>query len=387
MKKVLEILSCIALVAGCTDPGRESTGATSETTNGVAVMVVDGANKPLPRAQVKVYSKANISVVDSSISDTLGLASFPKGIDGCTQGNCFVEGIAGEDSSLMSWSQVDFVDSSVPEIALLPSASLTVRTGASAQDTGSLSTGIQLESTPYFADLSGSDYVFAHVPAGLFTVVAGDSTIADVALEPGTEADTLVHLSGITREFVFDDFDDGDSLNNLAKTYPNYGWYYAAHKGAHFERPDSINNFTQALVDDSRGKYLSARYSTADSGYVMFGTHLGLDSGYYDMSGLTAIRIKVRGDCRFAIALEHYREIVGNNYNKALWHIKATEEWTEVILRPGAETLNDKIYQVAWDDISHEIGIFSIFIFNGSRLDIDDIVFEGISKLSPPENP
>ena len=135
MKKVLEILSCIALVVGGTDPGRESTGATSETTNGVAVMVVDGANKPLPRAQVKVYSKANISVVDSSISDTLGLASFPKGIDGCTQGNCFVEGIAGEDSSLMSWSQVDFVDSSIPEIALLPSRTCPQAYSRSSQET------------------------------------------------------------------------------------------------------------------------------------------------------------------------------------------------------------------------------------------------------------
>ena len=47
-------------------------------------------------------------------------------------------------------------------------------------------------------------------------------------------------------------------------------------------------------------------------------------------------------------------------------------------MRPGKETLDAKNYQVAWGEISNEIGIFSIFIYNGSRLEIDEIVFEGV---------
>ena len=169
----------------------------------------------------------------------------------------------------------------------------------------------------------------------------------------------------------------------MAKDYPNYGWYYMPHKSASFESPDSTGGFTGALINDNAsGKYLSLRFSIKESGYVMLGTHLGLDSGYYDLSSLSAIRIKVRGNCDFAAALEHYREIENNNYNKALWFAKASDEWTELVLRPGKETLDKKNYQVAWDDISSEIGIFSIFIYNGSRLDIDEIVFEGIAPDS-----
>jgi len=157
------------------------------------------------------------------------------------------------------------------------------------------------------------------------------------------------------------------------------------HKGATFESPDSAGGFAGALVDDGAGgKYLSLKYAIQDTGYVMLGTHLGLDSGYYDLSALSAVRLKVRGDCDFAVALEHYREIENNNYNKALWFAKASDEWTELVLRPGKEVLDDVNYQVAWDEISNEIGIFSIFIYNGSRLEIDEIVFEGIDSVEAP---
>jgi hypothetical protein len=115
-----------------------------------------------------------------------------------------------------------------------------------------------------------------------------------------------------------------------------------------------------------------------DSGYVALGTRLGLDSGYYDLSVLSAIRLKIRGNAKFAVALEDYRELENSNHNKALWQVSATEEWTEIVLRPGEEILNDTYYQVAWDEISNEIGIFSIFIYNGSLLEIDEIVFEGV---------
>ena len=83
----------------------------------------------------------------------------------------------------------------------------------------------------------------------------------------------------------------------------------------------------------------------------------------------------------FAVALEHYRQIENNNYNKALWFTKAGDEWTELVLHPGEETVDSKNYQVSWDEISNEIGIFSIFIYNGSFLEIDEIVFEGVASI------
>ena len=245
-----------------------------------------------------------------------------------------------------------------------------------------LGSSVMLDASPYYARQEGNDFVFSHVPAGLYTIVANSQPVGDISLDAGTSVDTLLWFQDLSHEFVFEDFDDGDNLNNLAKTYPNYGWYYIPHKGATFESPDSAGGFAGALVDDgARGKYLSLKFTIQDTGYVMLGTRLGLDTGYYDLSALTALRLKVRGDCMFAVALEHYRQIENNNYNKAFWFTKASDEWTELVLRPGEEIVDSKNYQVSWDEISSEIGIFSIFIYNGSFLEIDEIVFEGVGSI------
>lgn len=395
----------LAAFSGCSDSGPETAGATSETTNGIAVVALDGVHKPIPQARVTLYQRADftpaespsedvniqdvtqflpsyVSALETATADDSGMVQFETEPDQCQNARCYVEGIAGEDSSLMVWSKLDAVDSMADEIELLPSVSLTVRTGAAASDSVVSRSVVMLDATPYWAKNDGSEFVFSHVPAGLYTLLADDHPVADVSLDAGASVDTLIRISNVTREYVFEDFDDGDNLNNLAKKYPNYGWYYMPHKGATFESPDSAGGFAGALVDDgTRGKYLSLKFTIQDTGYVMLGTHIGLDSGYYDLSSLSAVRMKVRGDCRFAVALEHYRQLENNNYNKALWIATANDEWTELVLRPGDEFLDDKNYQVAWDEISTEIGIFSIFISEGSRLDIDEIVFEGIQII------
>lgn len=395
----------LTMFSGCSDSGPETAGATSETTNGIAIVAFDGAHMPIPQARVTLYQRADftpaespsedvniqdvtqflpsyVSALETATADDSGMVQFETDPDQCQNARCYVEGIAGEDSSLMVWSKLDVVDSMADEIELLPSVSLTVRTGAAASDSVVSRSVVMLDATPYWAKNDGSEFVFSHVPAGLYTLLADDQPVADVSLDAGASVDTLIRISNVTREYVFEDFDDGDNLNNLAKKYPNYGWYYMPHKGATFESPDSAGGFAGALVDDgARGKYLSLKFTIQDTGYVMLGTHIGLDSGYYDLSSLSAVRMKVRGDCRFAVALEHYRQLENNNYNKALWIATANDEWTELVLRPGDELLDEKNYQVAWGEISTEIGIFSIFISEGSRLDIDEIVFEGIQII------
>ena len=395
----------LAAFSGCSDSGPETAGATSETTNGIAVVALDGVHKPIPQARVTLYQRLGdvtaerlsegmtppvvsqffpsyVTALETATADDSGMVQFETELDQCQNARCYVEGIAGEDSSLMVWTKLDAVDSTADEIELLPSVTLTVRTGAAASDSIVSRSVVKLDATPYWAKNDGNDFVFSHVPAGLYTIVANTLPVGDISLDAGTSVDTLLWFQELTHEYVFEDFDDGDNLNNLAKTYPNYGWYYLPHKGASFESPDSVGGFAGALVDDGAGgKYLSLKYAIQDTAYVMLGTRLGLDTGYYDLSALTALRLKVRGDCMFAVALEHYRQLENNNYNKALWIATANDEWTELVLRPGDELLDDKNYQVAWDEISTEIGIFSIFIYNGTRLEIDEIVFEGIQII------
>ena len=395
----------LTMFLGCSDSGPETAGATSETTNGIAVVALDGVHKPIPQARVTLYQRPRaasaespsedvniqdvrqflpsyVTALETATADDSGMVQFETKPDQCQNARCYVEGIAGEDSSLMVWSKLDVVDSMADEIELQPSVSLTVRTGAAASDSVVSRSVVMLDATPYWAKNDGTEFVFSHVPAGLYTLLADDQPVADVSLDAGASVDTLIRISNVTREYVFEDFDDGDNLNNLAKKYPNYGWYYMPHKGAVFESPDSASGFVSALVDDGAGgKYLSLKYAVQDTAYVMLGTHLGLDSGYYDLSALSAVRLKVRGDCDFAVALEHYRQIENNNYNKALWMGTANDEWTDLVLHPGKEVLDRENYQVSWGEISNEIGIFSIFIYNGTRLEIDEIVFEGIQII------
>ena len=406
MKRVVEcFIFGVALLVGCTEKGNDAAGATSETTNGIAIVAFDGAHMPIPQARVTLYQRAgftpaespsedvniqeqsqflpsHVSALETATADDSGMVQFETELDQCQNARCYVEGIAGEDSSLMVWTKLDAADSIADEIELLPSVTLTVRTGAAASDSIVSRSVVMLDATPYWAKNDGSEFVFSHVPAGLYTLLADDQPVAAVSLDAGTSVDTLVRFQELTREYVFEDFDDGDSLNNLAKTYKNFGWYYMPHKGAVFESPDSASGFAGALVDDGAGgKYLSLKYAVQDTAYVMLGTHLGLDSGYYDLSALSAVRLKVRGDCDFAVALEHYRQIENNNYNKALWMVSANDEWTDLVLHPGKEVLDSENYQVSWGEISNEIGIFSIFIYNGTRLEIDEIVFEGIQII------
>ena len=406
MKRVVEcFIFGVALLVGCTEKGNDAAGATSETTNGIAIVAFDGAHMPIPQARVTLYQRSgavraespsedvniqeqsqflpsHVSALETATADDSGRVKFGTELDQCQNARCYVEGIAGEDSSLMVWTKLDAVDSTADEIELLPFVTLTVRTGAAASESIVSRSVVMLDATPYWAKNDGSEFIFSHVPAGLYTLLADDQPVAAVSLDAGTSVDTLVRFQELTREYVFEDFDDGDSLNNLAKTYKNFGWYYMPHKGATFESPDSAGGFAGALVDDGAGgKYLSLKYAIQDTAYVMLGTHLGLDSGYYDLSALSAVRLKVRGDCDFAVALEHYRQIENNNYNKALWMVSANDEWTDLVLHPGKEVLDSENYQVSWGEISNEIGIFSIFIYNGTRLEIDEIVFEGIQII------
>ena len=400
MKRLILAASLLSCLWACSSSDPDTAGATSETTNGIAVTVLDAANKPVPQARVTLYKRpykrpkadsaevqpnevtqflpSYVSALETAAADDSGMVQFEARPDQCQDAVCYVEGIAGEDSSLMAWTKLDAADSGISEIELLPSVSLTVRTGAADSVVVDSFGPVLLDVTPYFARQEGSEFVFSHVPSGTFAVVMWGEYVADVSLDAGASIDTLVTVPGLTRELVFEDFDDGDSLNNIAGGYLNYGWYFSAFKGASWAKPDSAG-FSSALKEDSdHGKFLATDFALGDSGYVLMGTRLGVDTTYYDLSGLTAIRLTVRGDCEFRVALEHYLDVGDNNFRKSLWIARAADGWTDVVLRPGNEILDESSYQVSWDEVSKEIGLFSIFITSGTHLEIDKIVFEGI---------
>ena len=142
----------LAAFSGCSDSGPETAGATSETTNGIAVVALDGVHKPIPQARVTLYQRPRaasaespseditvflpsyVTALETATADDSGKVQFETRLDQCQNARCYVEGIAGEDSSLMVWTKINAADSSAKEVELLPSVSLTVRTGAAVSD-------------------------------------------------------------------------------------------------------------------------------------------------------------------------------------------------------------------------------------------------------------
>ncbi len=383
MKRLLATLIPLALVSACSHT--ESAGATSETTNGIALSVFDDNQKPVALARLSFYDHDGNTLLLSAESDSNGFVRVDDQKVSEANG-VYAEGIFGQDSALMSWEKlnVENEDSTV-KMTLLPSAKLNVRSGVANGDTALLFDQIHLENTPYSALRLGGDYNFGRVPQGVFNIVSKDSALATVELSAGQYLDRLISFGNLTKEFVLEDFDDGDSLTNLAKDYPNYGWYLVSSKGAAWINPDSSRNFKKALTsqDAYQGLSFKGEFDLGDSGMVQMGVHLGDDTTSFDLRKLTAIRMKIKGNSEIGVALEHYKKDGDGNYHKAFWRAEATDEWTEVVFRPGEEILDSVSNQVELDEIWCEMGILSIFVYKGTTLSIDEIVFEGVDVIKP----
>ena len=383
MKRLLATLIPLALMSACSHT--DSAGATSETTNGIALSVFDGDQKPVALARLSFYDNDGSTLLLSAEADSNGFVRVDD--QKVTEANgVYVEGIFGRDSALMSWEKlnVENEDSTVKMI-LLPSAKLNVRSGVANADTTLLFDEIYLENTPYSAMRVGGEYNFGRVPQGVFNVVSEDSALATVKLSAGQKLDSLISFGRLTKEFVLEDFDDGDSLTYLAKDYPNYGWYLVSTENASWINPDSSKNFKKALTskDAYQGLSFKGEFDLGDSGMVQMGVHLGDDTTSFDLRKLTAIRMKIKGDSEIGVALEHYKKDSDGHYHKAFWKAEATEEWTEVVFRPGEEILDSVSNQVELDEIWCEMGILSIFVYKGTTLSIDEIVFEGVDVIKP----
>lgn len=396
MKRLFATLIASILVWACSDNASDTAGATSETTNGIAFRVVDADSRPLAMARVSLYSAADMVKLDSAVADSEGVA-----VLAAPDEDCYLEGIAGEDSSLMAFAPFDTM---AAEVSLLPSATVVLRYGK--LDTA-MWNGLDLVllNTPYSAKcLEGENFgecVLAHVPGGKFEagkadayvlgeirveagetyeiIAPADTTALDTATVDTTTRDTSAVDTVTVPANLFEDFDDGDSVTYYARKHANYGWYFNEIAGASFARPASGDAFGTALDSSAeRGYYLSTKFDLGDSGMVLIGSHIGEDNAYYDFSSLEEIRITLRGDGDVSVALEHYKEIEGNHFNKALWNVKATGEWTEFTLKPGEEFIWPEAYEVEFSAVSKEIALFSIFASSGTFLEVDKVEFVGV---------
>lgn len=363
------ILSC--------GPGKENAGATTETTNGIQISILDSLGNPKANSRVNLYTSNSFVKLDSGWSDSLGVVVFSKW---SRNSRIHFEVISGMDSSLMAWQASTY--DSIQNIVLRSSASVRLRTAVPLQDSANLPKMLHFANTPYYGIRQGSDYVFSRLPSGVYLLQTTDeNTLGSIQLNPNSNVDTLWGFDFLTQALLFDDFEDGDAFSIPAQKNGSQGWYINQEKGAAWISPWTTNEIPDAIQVNSSNSHriLKLNFQLGDTGTVVLGTHLGLDDAVFNLSNLTAIRLTLKGDCRFDFALETPNQPIVGKYQKTLWSDSATSDWKEIVFRPGEEIIDSINHQYEFQSTADSIALMSFFIRSGSYFEIDAIVLEGIS--------
>lgn len=372
------LISFLFLFYGC---GSENhAGATTETTNGLALFIKDSNQNPLPLARISLFD-SNLSKSFATTSDSNGFVYFDLS-DSLKE--YFVEAIYGNDSSAMAWQKCEGDSSS---IQVLPAVEIKVNFNT--QDSLLLPDFISLKTTPYKGFLDDKDFVIKKVPQGFFEIVTDDEI--SLGYYDIYENQALAFSDSILKKsFLLEDFDDGNIQFKYRDPFSAIGWYFNYSDDAvwyanqNIEWTTATEEYThpaEFITENAyEGTSISLHYSVGDSGMLVFGTHLSPDSINYDFSEMKSIRMMIRGDAIFDIALESNTTVGDNLYPKTLWHDTASTEWTEYTFYPGEEVLFPEYYQYAWDEVKQKIGIFSFFIYGGSFIEIDNIIIDGINE-------
>jgi len=381
MNPIFLLLTCFFLFYGCSQD--QNAGATTETTNGIALFIKDSSNQPLPLAKIALFDSSLSSPFATATSDSNGVVHFTLN-DSIK--DYFIEAIHGADSSAMAWEKFEG-DSSLVQVL----SSVEIKVAFNTQDTLLLPNSIYLKGTPYQVISSEDGFIFKRAPQGIFEVRT-DNDISLGTFEINQSSSFTFNEDALRKTLLLEDFNDGNIQFKYADKLSASGWYFSssddgiwyANENIEWTDPtEEIEHPAQFISENAfEGMSISLHYSTGDSGMLVLGTHLGADSISYDFSDMKAVRLMVRGDAIFDVALESNRTVGDNHYPKVLWRDTASTEWTEYVFYPGNEIVLPEHQQYTWNEVKQEIGIFSIFINSGSFIEIDQIIIDGINEIT-----
>jgi hypothetical protein len=100
--------------------------------------------------------------------------------------------------------------------------------------------------------------------------------------------------------------------------------------------------------------------------------------GLLDFSRLRSVRVRVKGDGLFRLALHGYAAGVGGA--RAHWQAVPGPEWTEFVFKPGDELPAGPSDppRAAFSALSGGVHLLMLQAYGGSELYVDDIRFDGI---------
>jgi hypothetical protein len=198
--------------------------------------------------------------------------------------------------------------------------------------------------------------------------------IEDVDVWEGLSDSLVSALNSVT---IFD-FEEGSQYNALPEPLHNT-WYIQPHDSATIIEAlqnDPTSGIEKADSTIFGKNVLHVQYQANKLGrYVVLGTRIA--NHKHDLSRLDSVEVWVKGSGDFEVVLETVVES-DTNY-KTTYKSAVNEDWTRVVITPSDFTSPDKKSYHGWDVTRNKITRFTIFMYNGTDLWIDNAKMYGIN--------
>ena len=198
--------------------------------------------------------------------------------------------------------------------------------------------------------------------------------IEDVKIWEGLSDSLVKALNSVT---IFD-FEEGSQYNALPAPL-HYTWYIQPHDSATIIealQKDPTSGIEKADSSIFGKNVLHVQYQANKLGrYVVLGTRIA--NHKHDLSRLDSVEVWVKGSGDFEVVLETVVES-DTNY-KTTYKSAVNENWTRVVITPADFTSPDKKSYHGWDVTRNKITRFTIFMYNGTDLWIDNAKMYGIN--------
>ena len=198
--------------------------------------------------------------------------------------------------------------------------------------------------------------------------------IEDVKVWEGLSDSLVKALNSVT---IFD-FEEGSQYNALPAPL-HYTWYIQPHDSATIIealQKDPTSGIEKADSSIFGKNVLHVQYQANKLGrYVVLGTRIA--NHKHDLSRLDSVEVWVKGSGDFEVVLETVVES-DTNY-KTTYKSAVNENWTRVVITPADFTSPDKKSYHGWDVTRNKITRFTIFMYNGTDLWIDNAKMYGIN--------
>ena len=200
--------------------------------------------------------------------------------------------------------------------------------------------------------------------------------LKDVNVWKGLSDSLITALNSVT----ILNFESGGAYNDIPAPMTKHDWYIQPHDSASISKElssDKMNGIEKADSSIFGKKVLHVQYSAdANKGqYVVIGTRIA--DHQHDLSRLDSVEVWLKGDGDFQIILETIVES-DTNY-KTTYKGSVNKNWTRIAVKPSDFGSPDKKSYHGWNVTRNKITRFTIFVYNGKDVWIDNVKMYGIN--------